>query len=241
MPRNNYLNILLVLTLIVFYTLVTGRIKSDESEFDKRNYILLSKSFEKTLYRLLARADYENRPRKYIKDDGSIYYEYKRSKHEPKPSIEKLEYLISRDPNFTSNTNYIKKILHELRSKDINIILTKNNLYNHTAKWTPIKKTIQLEFNLIALGTKVFSEMLNHEVIHVAQSCHSGSFNSNPRLLGLRIENKQYLFKNLDSPLYDGIKTDQKQLELEAYSNQHDLVLGHHLLKKYCSSDISYD
>ena len=55
---------------------VNVRTKQKGTEQNKifiNQFILINKDFERILFNLLDRADYENKPRKYVREDGSIY------------------------------------------------------------------------------------------------------------------------------------------------------------------------
>jgi len=76
--------------------------------------------------------------------------------------------------------------------------------------------------------------VLNHEAIHVAQSCAAGGLRSVPRTLGLSQEVPTELKIHLDDPLYAGASDWEKALEREAYANQRRLAMGTTLIRTHC-------
>ena len=71
-------------------------------------------------------------------------------------------------------------------------------------------------------------------MIHIAQSCKTGSLESNPSLIGLKVKlnrEKKYL---LSKDIYKNIPKLEKSLEDEAYTFQSDLKKGKLLIKKFC-------
>ncbi len=208
-------------------------IYSDENNIYNNSFILITKDFERTLFSLLDRADDENRPRKYIKNDGSIYYKYKSNRFDPKLSVDEIEKIISNKENLSYQRNYLKLMLKYTRIMNIDIVLSKNKSKS-SAVWVPSEKLVAINTSLISHGTKVFSEILNHEVIHIAQSCNSISSNDQPRLLNIDTNiSKENLFY-LNKDIYKDLSDYNKKLELEAYSNQSNLQLGVSLIKRYC-------
>ena len=229
------LNKFISLIFALLYIFNFGIIKSNEFIYDIQDSFLLSKKFEKNLYILLIRADQDNIPKKIVRKDGSIYYKYKRSKYQPKLSVEQIEDLLKKKNHSLFYRNYIRNTLSELRIRGVDIMLRKNSSKETTANWNPYEKLIQIDINAIALGSKSFAEILNHEVIHVAQSCKNGSINSYPTLLGINsIVPKESLI-HLNSHIYRNISKHEKTLELEAYSNQKNLKLGIQLLRRLCN------
>ena len=58
-------------------------------------------------------------------------------------------------------------------------------------------------------------------MIHVSQSCKSGSFSSYPALLNLDLEKPiNYYYKYLKSNAYKDLKENELMLEIEAYANE---------------------
>jgi len=77
--------------------------------------------------------------------------------------------------------------------------------------------------------------VLNHEAIHVAQSCGvHGRLRSSPRPLGLGEQMPESLASVLEEPLYRHASATEQRLEREAYANQERLELGAALVRQHC-------
>ncbi len=76
--------------------------------------------------------------------------------------------------------------------------------------------------------------MLNHEAIHVAQSCRGGGVRSRPVPLGLSRRQTAETAALLAKPPYRRISPRARQMEEEAFAHQHDLTLGPTLLARLC-------
>ena len=195
--------------------------------------ILVTENFERTLFSLLDRADYENMPRKYVRDDGSIYYKYKSNRFKPKLSVNEIKKIISHKQDFSYQRTYIKLILRYSRIMNIDIVLDDSESKS-SALWVPSKNIVKIYSRVIDYGTKAFSEILNHEVIHIAQSCNSLDSSGQLRLLNIDKKITQENLFYMNNHIYKDLSPYEKKLELEAYSNQSNLKLGVDLIKKYC-------
>ena len=103
-------------------------------------------------------------------------------------------------------------------------------------EWNPRRGELRLRPDVASKGTVNFARVLNHEAIHVAQSCKRGSFYARPRLLGLGRSLSASGRRSLQQPLYAKVSRKQRLLEEEAYANQEQLNLGWELLARHCRS-----
>jgi hypothetical protein len=85
-----------------------------------------------------------------------------------------------------------------------------------------------------AKGSREFARVLNHEAIHVAQSCRGGSLRSRPLPLGLPQQLDAASQRHLADPIYAKASARERTLEAEAYANQDRLSLGLQLLQVHC-------
>jgi hypothetical protein len=83
-------------------------------------------------------------------------------------------------------------------------------------------------------GSREFARVLNHEAIHVAQSCRNGSLSAYPKLLGLSRQVQGAARRHLQEPLYRNSSALERALEEEAYANQDNLQLGVRLITAQC-------
>jgi hypothetical protein len=85
-----------------------------------------------------------------------------------------------------------------------------------------------------AKGSREFALVLNHEAIHVAQSCRRGLLQLHPQPLGLSRAVDAEARRYLSDPLYAKASPRELALEEEAYANQHRLDLGAQLVQTHC-------
>ena len=64
---------------------------------------------------------------------------------------------------------------------------------------------------------------MNHEIIHIAQSCNGGKVSYEPILLGLEINLNKEEKHLLDSKIYQKKSKKELNLEKESYSHQKKL------------------
>ena len=121
-----------------------------------------------------------------------------------------------------------------LNNSRVNVFLEKPKIIGASAEWDYKEKTIRFNPKIIKSGTKAFVKSLNHEIIHVIQSCIGGGFKRKPTLIGLKINDKSKIDKILENPIYKNLPYYQYKLELEAYSYQNDLTFSPKSFTKYC-------
>ena len=187
------------------------------------------------ILRLLKKADKRNAPKMITAPDSSKSIIYKKSNFQKDLSQKELIYLIKNPQNFNQEQNFVEKALKFLDQLGISVFLLELSDEKGSAYWLPEKQIIKIDIKTLNAGTLTFAQILNHEMIHIAQSCKGGSINSFPKLIGLNEklnEEKNYL---LSSEVYKNLSNSQISLEKEAYSYQDNLSAGKYLINKYCN------
>ena len=186
------------------------------------------------ILRILKKADKINSPKMITNPDSSKSIIYKKSNFQKELSQKELIFLIKNPRNFYKEQNFVEESLKYLNSLGISVFLLELNNEKGSAYWLPEKQIIKIDSKTLNAGTLTFAKILNHEMIHVAQSCKGGSINSFPKLIGLNEklnEEKNYL---LSSEVYKHLPKSQISLEKEAYSYQDNLSAGKCLINKFC-------
>ena len=186
------------------------------------------------IIRLLKKADKRNAPKMITAPDNSKSIIYKKSNFQKDLSQNELINLINNPLTFYEEQKFVKEALKFLNQLGISIFLLDLNDKKGSAYWSPEKQIIKIDSKTLNAGTLTFAKILNHEMIHVAQSCKGGSINSFPKLIGLNEklnEEKNYL---LSSEVYKNLPKSQISIEKEAYSYQDNLSAGKYLINKYC-------
>ena len=187
------------------------------------------------ILRLLKKADKRNAPIIITNPDSSQSIIYKKSNFQRELSQKELIYLIKNPINFYQEQNFVKETLKFLNKLGISVFLVDLNEEKGSAYWLPEKQIIKIDSKTINAGSLTFAKILNHEMIHVAQSCKGGSINSLPKLIGISEKmnkEKNYL---LSSKVYKNLSKYEISLEKEAYSYQDNLSAGKYLIQKFCT------
>ena len=116
------------------------------------------------------------------------------------------------------------------------MVIAEPNRVGASGEWNPRRGELRISHSVVNSGTQSFRRVLNHEAIHVAQSCNGGSIRSRPRALGLSRRLDEQAMLQLNTPVYVGIKSSDRRLEEEAYATQDALQIGSVLLEVHCRS-----
>ena len=154
----------------------------------------------------------------------------------PELSLPEIKALLRSPPDYSKDAESITNLLTELNRYGVTVVIAEPNRAGASGEWNPRRGELRISHSVVSKGTRSFRRVLNHEAIHVAQSCFGGSIRSRPRALGLsRRIDEQAMFQ-LNGPVYAGITSSQRLLEEEAYANQSDLKIGSLLLDVHCRS-----
>ncbi len=165
---------------------------------------------------------------------GGIRYLFRRRLGEPQPSVEQLKSMIVNPPDYGEEREAIAALLKELERVGVAIDMEGTRKPGAAGEWDHAERTMRLQPMVVEKGTVEFLRVLNHEAIHVAQSCAGGGLRARPRRLGLATAMHPELAEQLKNPMYATSPLEERQLEQEAYANQHQIGLGVRLLRRYC-------
>ncbi len=200
----------------------------------KENEFFLNKnSLDFLIYKLKV-ADRDLIPKVRINSKGEKEYHYKKTNFSPNLSLLEIEDLINHPTDFDKENKFIINIVNLLSNIDVSILLVNFKNNNIAGQWIPRDKLVMLNLNLIESGTTNFAKVLNHEVIHIAQSCNNGNISSKPKKIGLNLKLNKEINYLLSSKIYKNISLMEQRFEKEAYSYQDNLSMGINLIKKYC-------
>ena len=186
------------------------------------------------LFIKLENADAQWQPQEELLPNGSTRFLYKRRVGEPDLSIAELRSLINDPPTFHTEREAIINLLETLRQAGVRVILTPTIKKGAAAEWDHREGVMRIQPHLTEKGSLDFLRVLNHEAIHVAQSCRSGSLVAKPKSLGVPIKNDNSFRSTFDNPVYANMSDNEKILELEAYSLQNDISRANFLVSKEC-------
>jgi hypothetical protein len=182
----------------------------------------------------LATADAAWTPRADVLPDGRIRYLYKRRQGEAELSVAEIKDLMANPPSFAYERAAIAELLTLLGDVGIRIQLSQPLKAGAAAEWDPRLRTLRVKPSVLESGSREFAQVLNHEAIHVAQSCRGGGITAQPQPLGLTEELPPTLQRVLQEPVYRQASEPERRLEREAYASQHLLELGGLLVRTHC-------
>jgi len=182
----------------------------------------------------LALADRQWVPKAERFANGSTRFSYRRRTGEPSLSIEEIRDLMAHPPTFSVERQSISRLWQILERAGVDIRLTQPRKDGAAGEWDAKAKTLRIQPAVLVMGSAEFARVLNHEAIHVAQSCKRGSLTAHPEVIGLPNNLPPALEFVLQKPQYRNMSLLAKSLEREAFANQPDLDLGPSLLHTYC-------
>ena len=182
----------------------------------------------------LAEADRQWTPRAEPLVNGGYRYVYKRRAGEPPLKLETIRALIANPPSFERERQAIGQLLQALEQVGVQVNLSAPQKSGAAAEWDPQARTLRIQPTVVSKGTLEFARVLNHEAIHVAQSCSNQGLGSDPLLLGLPTQLPGHLSTVLNEPIYRTAPERVRQLEREAFANQDRLTLGVQLVQAHC-------
>ena len=186
------------------------------------------------LFRQLQTGDRAWSPRIVPMPDGSTRYIYRRRPGDPPLSLAQIQTLIRHPLAFSVERQAIVTLLEQLRSNGVRVVLGPPRQPGAAGEWDPAPGVLRIRPDVPARGSQAFALVLNHEAIHVAQSCRGGGLRARPMPLGLSRQLAPGDRASLRAPLYARASAQERLLEAEAYANQQRLSLGWQLVRQHC-------
>jgi hypothetical protein len=187
-----------------------------------------------TLMDRLAQADADWIPRAELLPDGRTRYHYRRRSGDPQLSLPEIRALMLNPPTFALERRAILELLDTLSQAGVRIQLSQPRKPGAAGEWDPREHSLRIKPEVVASGSVEFLHVLNHEAIHVAQSCSNGHLRATPRPLGISERVPPDLEPVLDDPLYRQVSPLERRLEREAYANQHQPGHGADQVRRHC-------
>jgi hypothetical protein len=182
----------------------------------------------------LEQADQLWRPRAEPLPGGNVRYVYRRRSTDPPLTVEQVRALMRNPPRFERERASIAGLIRQLERVGVRVVLGPPRKKGAAGEWEPLARTIRIKPDVVEKGSEEFARVLNHEAIHVAQSCRRGALAARPQLLGLSIALDPAAQRHLNDPVYDRVSPLERSLEEEAYGAQHQLELGASLVGSEC-------
>jgi len=194
----------------------------------------LTPSREPGLFAQLSAGDRAWIPRAEPILGGGTRYLYKKRSDQPALTVDQIKALIRNPPTFEQEQQSIRSLLQALRASGVTMILGQTRKQGAAGEWEPARMTLRIRPDIPAKGSREFLRVLNHEAIHVAQSCSNGALQARPKLLGLPRQLDQTALQHLNEAVYSNTTASERLLEEEAYANQERFSLGAQLVAVHC-------
>ena len=182
----------------------------------------------------LLEADKKLTPKLVQNIDGSSFYSYLKKPEESEIDLKEIQRRISLGSDFYKNDR--KNVISLLTL--INELKVNNKLSDikngALGLWIPKKDLIIIDYRVINMGSQTFLNVLRHEIIHVAQSCFSGSRKNFPKRLGLPLEFSKNINLNLSHNVYSQNPNEVINIEREAFTYSKVDGAAFKLLNKFC-------
>jgi len=197
----------------------------------------LRASWQTLLFAQLEEGDRSWLPRLQRLPDGRVRYVYRRRQGDPPLSLAQIQALLQNPPRYGRERQAIGTLLTQLERIGIRVQLAPLRRPGAAGEWEPRSASLRIRPDVASRGSRDFAIVLNHEAIHVAQSCRAGGLRALPRPLGLARHLAPASQKLLASNVYAGASPSVRLLEEEAFAHQDDLGLGAALLARHCGTD----
>ena len=226
----------LLFFLFFFYLLSSCSLNKNKISYEKlsMNYHKNQSINLKDLRINLLKADKKLTPKLIQSKDGSTFYSYIKKPGEGEISLAEIKERVLLGPHFYNNDR--EKVINLLkRINELNI----NNKLEHIKSgalglWIPSKEFIVIDYRVPEMGSSIFLNVLSHEVIHLAQSCFSGSRKNIPERIGLPLEFSRDLNLDLSHNLYINKSEEVMNLEREAFTYSKVEGVAIKLLNNFC-------
>ena len=189
----------------------------------------------KTASLLMDRGDNKIRPQVIIDDLGTKRYRYIATKGEKSKTREEIERDAEEiEKTISTSRKRTKNLLKMLRDVGVTVAIGNPGKAGAAAVWSPRIQTIKISRKKMEEGSQAVLRVLNHEGIHVAQSCKNGGINYKPIPLGLKLSPTEIYKTQIGSKIYEKSSNKVKKLEKEAYSYEFSNQATIYLIEKEC-------
>jgi len=186
------------------------------------------------LLRRLEESDREGLPRTIRLPDGRVQLTARRLPGDPPLTLAQAQAMLLNPPRWERERAAIRVLLERLRQLGVTVTFETLVAPQATGQWQPQRLRLSLRPDLPDQGSRLFALVLNHEAIHVAQSCAAGGLRQLPRPLGLGGRPAPAELQLLANPIYRKRSPAVQAVEAEAFTHQANLGLGISLLDRHC-------
>lgn len=182
----------------------------------------------------IRKGDNKHQAKVEIGEFGQVSYRYYRREGEAAKTAKELDQQVRNRNEFWMSQQELAKLLTILTDLNVLVVVGEPRLKGADGEWDPARQSIRIAPRALNKGSHVVRRILNHEAIHVAQSCYNGGINYRPRPLGIELSPARIYQRHLDSDVYSRIGKRTKLMESEAYSYEYSSKAARHFLAEHC-------
>ena len=121
-----------------------------------------------------------------------------------------------------------------LESLGIEIVVGNPSIDGASAEWDTASRTMTISSATMQQGAGAVLQAMNHEAVHVAQSCKAGGVGTAGKALGIGTSGAAA--QALQHEVYESVSEEEKQMELEAYTLTNEPGAGINAAVDHCST-----
>lgn len=194
----------------------------------------LASAQDSELWQRLRSSDALWLPNVDVRGDGRRIYRLRRLAGEPPLNLTAMQALAQAPDPFAAERRQVHELVDTLRHHGVLLRLGPPRRKGALAEWEPRARVLRLRHDALDQGHRGMARILNHEAIHVAQSCAAGGLRQSPQLLGIPRALPPDLETVLASDTYALLDEEARDLEREAFAGQATPGLGVRLIRRHC-------
>jgi len=124
--------------------------------------------------------------------------------------------------------------INSLESLGIEVVVGDPSIDGASAEWDAGSRTMTISASTMQQGSGAVLQAMNHEAVHVAQSCKAGGVGTGGVALGIGTSGAAA--QALQHEVYEGASAEEQQMELEAYTLTNQAGAGVAAAVQHCSA-----
>ena len=125
--------------------------------------------------------------------------------------------------------------VNALEGLGIKVVVGDPSIQGASAEWDASRRTMTISPDTMAKGAGSIMQAIDHEAVHIAQSCKAGGVNHAGTALGVATSGEAV--ERIQHAAYENASDHAKHLELEAYSITEQAGAGISAAIDHCSQD----
>ena len=134
-----------------------------------------------------------------------------------------------------ASTPAIASQVNTLEALGIHVVVGDPSIQGASAEWDASRRTMTISPDTMAKGAGSIMQAIDHEAVHIAQSCKAGGVNHAGTALGVATSGEAV--ERIQHAAYENASDHAKHLELEAYSIAEQAGAGISAAIDHCSKD----